>query len=43
MDKVLYISTAGANLAMKAQQVHANNLANVSTPDSAVTLSAVCP
>ncbi|WP_257293113.1 flagellar basal-body rod protein FlgF [Endozoicomonas sp. ONNA1] len=32
MDKVLYISTAGANLAMKAQQVHANNLANVSTP-----------
>lgn len=32
MDKVLYISTAGANLAMQAQQVHANNLANVSTP-----------
>lgn len=32
MDKVLYISSAGANLAMRAQQVHANNLANSSTP-----------
>ncbi|MDD7804832.1 MAG: flagellar basal body rod protein FlgF [Endozoicomonas sp. (ex Botrylloides leachii)] len=31
MDKVLYISTAGAAMAMKSQQVHANNLANSST------------
>lgn len=32
MDKVLYISTAGASLVMKAQQVHANNLSNTATP-----------
>ena len=31
MDKVLYISTAGASLVMKAQQVHANNLSNTAT------------
>lgn len=31
MDKALYISTAGASLTMRAQQVHANNLANSST------------
>ena len=32
MDKVLYISSAGANLVMQAQQINANNLANSSTP-----------
>ncbi|MGB0361179.1 MAG: flagellar basal body rod protein FlgF, partial [Endozoicomonas sp.] len=31
MDKALYISSAGATLAMRAQQVHANNLANSNT------------
>ncbi|WP_067515265.1 flagellar basal body rod protein FlgF [Endozoicomonas ascidiicola] len=31
MDKALYISSAGATLSMRAQQVHANNLTNSNT------------
>jgi flagellar basal-body rod protein FlgF len=32
MDALIYTAMSGAERAMRAQQVHANNLANLETP-----------